>query len=202
MSKAPLNNSNWVIEKRLLASAYPGSPDPIIHKARLIKLEDSGINVFINLQELDELKTKKFKPYDITLTNHGLTLNDVDGIQYKTCKSLRTGLDLKFVGFPIPDKKIVSDANIIHISNFIVNDIYSGKNVLVHCHGGKGRTGTVIGIVLFKLYKLQGIPANSQQIIDLLQKSFNTRIDKGRHDKKSMPQTKVQFDQLKRIIDS
>lgn len=106
-----------------------------------------------------------------------------------------SGKDILFANFPIPDRKITTDEKLESIAKFILKLIGKGNKVLVHCYGGKGRTGTVIGLVLGRLYYI-----NYQTTIKLLKETFETRKDKGGKGKKSMPQTNVQFKQLKRLL--
>ena len=98
-----------------------------------------------------------------------------------------------FVRFPIPDRNITSDERALSISRCIINAIGEGNKVLVHCFGGKGRTGTIIGLVLKELYSI-----DYDTTIHILSTTFENRKDKGKTGKISMPQTKVQFEQIKR----
>lgn len=52
---------NLVISKLLLASAYPGEKDPNAHKLLTRKIFDVGVQVIVNLLEIEE--SKSFTPY-------------------------------------------------------------------------------------------------------------------------------------------
>jgi len=59
--------------------------------------------------------------------------------------------DLAFVSFPIPDRGVPSNASTL--TNFLENihrDLQHGKNVLVHCRQGIGRTGLVAASLLVR----------------------------------------------------
>ena len=63
---APTSSSYWVVPGLLLAGAYPGSPDPEEHRAKIKALLDAGIRAFVNLMEETEtnLAGQLFVPYD------------------------------------------------------------------------------------------------------------------------------------------
>lgn len=57
--------------------------------------------------------------------------------------------DLAFLSYPIPDRGVPS--NRTTLSNFletIQRDLHQGKNVLVHCRQGIGRTGLIAASLL------------------------------------------------------
>ncbi len=56
-------------------------------------------------------------------------------------------LDLRHVPFPIPDLGVVDDQAYDEVTNTIEHALERG-GVYVHCWGGIGRTGTVVGCVL------------------------------------------------------
>jgi hypothetical protein len=57
-----------VIPNRLLASAYPAERDPAAHLVRTREIINAGVEVVVNLMELEELKT--FTPYQDTMTQY------------------------------------------------------------------------------------------------------------------------------------
>ena len=57
-----------VIPKLLLASAYPGEKDLEAHKIRTREIVDAGVQVVVNIMEIEELKT--FTPYQEIMLQH------------------------------------------------------------------------------------------------------------------------------------
>jgi len=62
-----------------------------------------------------------------------------------------------WVHFPIRDKWIPTDtrAFLAKVVHFVAHLVHQGKRVLIHCNGGKGRTGTVVACVLMTSMALQ-----------------------------------------------
>lgn len=99
-----------------------------------------------------------------------------------------------YVSFPIEDRKIEDDLETLKIATLISSLISEGEIVAVHCLGGKGRTGVIIALVLWMIYGM-----NAEDVLYFTEKNFQLREDKGKRCPHS-PQTKVQKNQVKRII--
>lgn len=117
----------WVEPGRILAGEYPGHPHDVRARAKLELLVDAGVRTFV----------------DLTIPEDGLTpyqpvLEDV---------AVARGLELRHVSFPIPDMGVVEDDRYTDVLDLIADGKRSGV-VYVHCWGGVGRTGTVIGSLL------------------------------------------------------
>jgi protein-tyrosine phosphatase len=62
---------------------------------------------------------------------------------------LAQGQGIKFRSFPIPDRQVpASGPALAQILGVINKDLASGKNVLIHCRQGIGRTGLVAACLL------------------------------------------------------
>ena len=112
----------WVIPGRLLAGEYPGAKQPGKARRKIQTLLDAGVTSFVNLTEAGE-KTwggAPMVPYDDDLA-------------------------ATHVRFPIPDTSVIDDAGYDRIIAHIRAELDAGEVVFVHCWGGKGRTGTVVG---------------------------------------------------------
>ncbi|MCC9608059.1 dual specificity protein phosphatase family protein [Blastopirellula sp. JC732] len=123
----PTSFTYWVIPSRLLAGAYPGHPDPAEHRARIDALVDAGIRLFVNLMETGETNQKgqPFVPYD-----------DVARGRASEASMRR---------YAIRDLYIPTLDTMSEILDAIDESLANDAPVYVHCWGGVGRTGTVIG---------------------------------------------------------
>ena len=130
----PFERSYWVIPPMVAAGCYPGDLDPAEADRKLRGLIRSGIRCVINLMEEDErnLHGDPFIPYTEELGRIGR--------EFET--------SLTWVRMPIRDYDIPSYHEMAAILNEIDNAIVSGRPVFIHCLGGKGRTGTVVGCYL------------------------------------------------------
>jgi protein-tyrosine phosphatase len=59
--------------------------------------------------------------------------------------------EMQFTSFPIPDRQVPkSEEKLAEVLERIAQDLSSGKNVLVHCRQGIGRSGLVAACLLVK----------------------------------------------------
>lgn len=130
----PFERCYWVVPGKLLAGYYPGDLDPGEAQKKLQGLLRAGIRQIINLTEEDECNM------------YG------DGfIQYREeiegyARSMRC--EVVCVRKPIVDLGIPTREEMTAILDEIDSAIAAGRPVYVHCLGGKGRTGTVVGCYL------------------------------------------------------
>jgi protein tyrosine/serine phosphatase len=125
MMSAPTRASYWVRQGQLLAGAYPSASDVAEARSKLGLFLDAGIRTFVDLTE----ETEPLRNYDDVLEG----LSAERGI---SCKRLRFGVRDRDV--PTPDLLGEIIATIRH-------EIAAGRPVYVHCWGGIGRTGTIVG---------------------------------------------------------
>ncbi len=174
--KAPTNTSNWIIPDILLASDYPSK-----HDEDFKIYCNTGIDTFINLMTREDINNStdnyECKPYDYD--NQRKMISNKNGITLCWC--------------PIPDCKVTDDTKVLKLVKMIISWLGLGKKILIHCLGGKGRTGTILGIVLAYMYNI-----SYDKVLITLAESFKTRITKGKCPR--MPQTRIQRAQIKRII--
>jgi len=78
-----------------------------------------------------------------------LTAEEEVSLDLSKEKSLVTGHGMNFVSFPIPDRQVPRSQHELAIALERVNTaLSSGKNVLIHCRQGIGRTGLVAACLL------------------------------------------------------
>lgn len=118
MIELPIKYSYWVEENKILAGEYPRDLDEKTSLIKMNKLLNSGISVFI----------------DLTKENDNL---------FSYSNFLKEAIQLKF---PIPDLSIPPSKKLtIQILDAIEEHTNSGKKVYIHCWGGVGRTGVIVG---------------------------------------------------------
>jgi hypothetical protein len=119
-------DSYWVEENRFMAGEYPGSAAELTALSKLEWLLSKDIDCFIDLTEPNE---HGLKPYT----------NLFERIQVEKTKPPR------YINFPIPDMHTPSVPQMVNILDAINNALADGQNIYLHCYGGIGRTGTVVG---------------------------------------------------------
>lgn len=132
----PIADSYWISEPslpagRLLAGEYPGAKDPAAARAKLERFLDAGVTTFIDLTEEDEYG---LRPYAAEVGR----------------LAARRGITLTHLRWPIPDMTAPSPAQMARILDAIDAALAAGETVYVHCYGGIGRTGTVVGCWLVR----------------------------------------------------
>ena len=122
----PLANTYWVDPGRFLAGEYPGAKDPGEAASKLNTLLRAGISHFI----------------DLTTSRDGL--EPYAGIAESEAQKL--GLSIECERHSVTDMSVPSSSEqMSRILDAIDGALNAGRNVYVHCWGGVGRTGTVVG---------------------------------------------------------
>jgi len=127
----PFPRSYWVSHPRLLAGCYPGDVDPGQTRAKITALLNTGVRLIINLMEPIEIghDGKPLEPYDTVLSEVATEL----------------GVQAHMDRFSIPDMSVPTPVHMRSILDAIDTALADGATVYVHCWGGRGRTGTVVG---------------------------------------------------------
>lgn len=131
----PLPNSYWATP-HLLACEYPGAPTPAEAIPKLDALLAAGIRDFYDLTEDRELV-----PYEALLRE----------------RAAHAGLDpatIRYHRLPIRDLDLPSAGRLAEILAALAESEAAGRLAAVHCWGGIGRTGTVVGCHLVQQHGL------------------------------------------------
>lgn len=158
----------WVVPGRFLATEYPGAKDRDKALRKLQVLLGVGVNSFVDLTEPGEP------------TWDGTPMLPYDGL---------LGPDVNYTRFAIPDTGTITDAGYDRILAHINAELDAGRVITLHCWGGKGRTGTVVGAWLIEQQGL-GYP----HVIDHMQ-ALRAGSKKAYH---PVPDTPEQHDVLRR----
>jgi len=128
-----------------------------------------GITLFVCLMEKSELE--RFNPY------------------IPVVKSINS--DVRFINFEIEDNYIADDKLVLNFIDILYEEFKKGTIFYVHCWGGHGRTGTIVAVLLAKIF---GISADEALEKTGLYHSCRTVV------RERSPQTSIQFKQVRRLI--
>ncbi len=126
----PIPNCYWVEPGRFLAGEYPGALEAAAARERMQKFLAAGVTFFLDLTQEREAG---LKPYAALLIEEAATA----GIAVEHRR-----MPISDLGVP-PTRRAMAE-----ILDAIDGTLASGQIVYVHCWGGVGRTGTVVGCYL------------------------------------------------------
>jgi len=117
-SHQPIKHCYWVKEGSLLAGEYPRDLDNTTSVTKIESLKSAGISVFI----------------DLTEENDGL-------LPYTELLGSNSRQNFPIYDLSVPESPLVTK----EILDTIDHHIACGRMIYVHCWGGIGRTGVIIG---------------------------------------------------------
>lgn len=131
LTEHPIPDSYWVQRGALLAGEYPGAMTDADALEKLAALLDAGVTLFVDLTEPGEYGLRPYFPLAQQLaTAQGKTLTH----RHR----------------PIPDMGVTTPARLATMLDEIDAALAQEQVVYVHCYGGIGRTGTVVGCWLVR----------------------------------------------------
>ena len=135
LTALPFDNCYWVEPGGLLAGEYPGAVDDELALERLRGLLAVGVFHFIDLTEPAEFtRSGPLRPYTGLVERLGI----------------EAGLAVTAERIAIPDMSVPDADTMTRILDTIDARIGDGGAVYVHCLGGYGRTGTVVGCMILR----------------------------------------------------
>lgn len=167
----PLPNSYTLPNPRLHAGEYPGDRNAAAAREKLTALLNAGITTFIDLTTPED----GLAPYEPLL------------------HTIAADRRIARHRFPIPDVSITDDHTIRRILDTIDAALAAEQGVYVHCWGGVGRTGLIVGCWLVR--HGQG----GDEALDTVQSLFTTMTPaKTRRHLHGSPETREQREVVRR----
>jgi hypothetical protein len=147
--------SNWALPGRVIAGAYPASLDDAETERILTTLLELGINTFVCLQAEVNINT----PEHAWRAQHGLRpyIKDAQKIlskAHETGNPKITQQKIDFLHLPIIDGNVTTDSAMNRLVEDCMERVLKGEKLYIHCWGGHGRTGTLVAVMLGRLYNL------------------------------------------------
>jgi atypical dual specificity phosphatase len=170
----PIPNSYWATEY-LLACEYPWAPAPGGNAPKLDAVLEAGVRTFVDLTEPGELRS-----YAATaLSDRAIAL----GIDPST---------IEYHNFPIPDRCLPRSRSFVaQILTVLADAERHGRRAAVHCRGGIGRTGLVVGCWLVS----RGTAKDGEEALAIIAKEWCTVEKHVRYP--LSPETGPQFEFVK-----
>ncbi len=158
----------------LFAGEYPGDQKPEVALSRLFSLVEIGVRTFIDLTT----------PAD-SLTRYERMLPELE---------LEAGTRLRRISLPVPDMSVPdSEETMRSIMDAIRTSMAKSPAVYIHCWGGIGRTGTVVGCWL---RECGHDPDSALERVQHLYSSHMPKAKLGRYPE--APQTEAQKNYIRR----
>jgi hypothetical protein len=126
----PISQSYWVVPGEILAGEYPVSAYSTERaRQRIAAFLQHGFDTFIDLTSPGDSP-----PYEELLQQ----------------EAAEFGLQVRYLRFPIPDYSLPTPEQMLAILDQLDQARNEGRKAYLHCHGGIGRTGTVVGCYLVR----------------------------------------------------
>jgi len=123
----PFPDCYWVLSERFLAGPFPGADEEKETRRKLVRLLQYGITALVDLTEEDQ-----HLPYQSYLREEARVI----------------GRQISYLRMAIKDFSVPTVKEMIRILDTIDQYLMDGEKVYLHCLGGIGRTGMVVGCFL------------------------------------------------------
>ena len=133
MDQARPNPDSYWVTPHFLAGEYPGSHREAEARQKIQAFLQAGVNFFLDLTEEVE-RNVSLKPYQ------GLLMEE----------AAKNGQIVEYRRIAIRDVDVTTPETMLKILDAIDAALAADKTVYVHCWGGIGRTGTVIGCYMVR----------------------------------------------------
>jgi hypothetical protein len=146
---------NWAIPGRVIAGAYPASLDDAETERILVTLLELGMNTFVCLQAEVNINI----PESQWRSGNGLRpyIKDAQKILSRAHERRDPKISqqkIDFLHLPIIDGSVTTDSAMSRLADDCIERVLKGERLYIHCWGGHGRTGTLISVMLGRLYNL------------------------------------------------
>lgn len=157
----------------LFGGEYPGDRNSDVARAKILSLVELGVRTFIDLTA----PADHMVPYERLLAE----------------LATETGAQLRRISVPVPDMAVPASEEVMaKIMDAIRESIPTSPAVYVHCWGGIGRTGTVVGCWL----RERGLEPD--EALQRVQHLYATHMPKSKEARyPESPQTPEQKDYIK-----
>jgi hypothetical protein len=127
----PFSRSYWAVPGQILAGFYPGDRDPAVAMNKLNALLNCGVTHFCSLMEAGESDHagRSFEDYRPGLGELATQRDEV----------------IRLMNYPIRDVSVPTVPRMIATLDALDAALAEGAVIYLHCWGGRGRTGTVLG---------------------------------------------------------
>jgi hypothetical protein len=131
LSQLPFARSYWAVPGQILAGFYPGDRDPVVALNKLNALLDCGVTHICSLMESTE-------------TDHaGRPFHNYQPAFAELAR--QRGITAGLLHYPIRDVSVPTVAGMRAALDGLDEGLLRGGVIYLHCWGGRGRTGTVLG---------------------------------------------------------
>jgi Cyclin-dependent kinase inhibitor 3 (CDKN3) len=161
----PHGNCYWVIPGKVMAGEYPRDHDDASSRKKLHSILTAGVTQFVDLTETSE----PLLPYSPLLKP----------------LARATGVEAVHIRHAVRDRSVPTAAQMRAILDELSASVAGGRCTYLHCWGGIGRTGTVVGCMLVEA------GFSPEHAIDLIASKWKVVAKRDIHP--SSPETREQF---------